>query len=198
MGSHLINLATALIDSQHCQSKPKSPDVTVQASSSKYINLIKVAAAMSDEKATVETVDPAVPHHSEKQHQAKGDLLHEFHEREGYVLDAETGAAGAGVKVAKDGRTRLIPQPSDDPDDPLNWSWRKKHTVLFVISLASFLPDYGSATGAVTLIPQAAQWGMTPDEVNHSQAGNVFMLGVGGIFGRSQATTVWKALAWGC
>lgn len=24
---------------------------------------------------------------------------------------------------------------------------------------------------------------MTPDEVNHSQAGNVFMLGAGGIFG---------------
>lgn len=24
---------------------------------------------------------------------------------------------------------------------------------------------------------------MTPDEVNHSQSGNVFMLGVGGIFG---------------
>jgi len=24
---------------------------------------------------------------------------------------------------------------------------------------------------------------MTPDEVNHSQAGNVFMLGVGGIVG---------------
>lgn len=24
---------------------------------------------------------------------------------------------------------------------------------------------------------------MTPDEVNHSQAGNVFMLGSGGIFG---------------
>lgn len=24
---------------------------------------------------------------------------------------------------------------------------------------------------------------MTPDEVNHSQSGNVFMLGAGGIFG---------------
>ena len=28
----------------------------------------------------------------------------------------------------------------------------------------------------------AREWGMTPDEVNHSQAGNVFMLGAGGIF----------------
>jgi len=27
-------------------------------------------------------------------------------------------------------------------------------------------------------------WHMTPDEVNHSQAGNVFMLGAGGIFSK--------------
>ena len=26
------------------------------------------------------------------------------------------------------------------------------------------------------------EWGMSPDEVNHSQAGNVFMLGAAGIF----------------
>ena len=28
---------------------------------------------------------------------------------------------------------------------------------------------------------------MTPDEVNHSQAGNVIMLGIGGIFGMWEA-----------
>ena len=31
------------------------------------------------------------------------------------------------LKLAKDGRTVLIPQPSDDLDDPLKWSWKKKH-----------------------------------------------------------------------
>lgn len=107
--------------------------------------------------------------------------IHEFRENEGYVLDAESD--GSGLKLAKDGHTRLIPQPSDDPRDPLNWSWNKKHMILFIVAATAFLPDYGSATGAVTLIPQAAEWGMTPNEVNHSQAGNVFMLGAGGIFG---------------
>jgi len=48
--------------------------------------------------------------------------------------------------------------------------------------MAAFLPDYGSATGAVTLLPQAAMWNMSPDTVNHSQVGNVFMLGAGGVF----------------
>lgn len=85
--------------------------------------------------------------------------LHEFRENEGYVLDdSDEGAAHAdsGLKYAADGRTRLIPQPSDDPNDPLNWSHYKKHAILFVIAAAAFLPDYGSATGAVTLELQAA------------------------------------------
>lgn len=47
------------------------------------------------------------------------DNLHEFRENEGYVIDDSEG--GEGIKYAKDGHTRLIPQPSDDPQDPLNW-----------------------------------------------------------------------------
>lgn len=35
------------------------------------------------------------------------------------------------AKLAKDGFTILIPQPSDDPDDPLNWSWTKKHVRVY-------------------------------------------------------------------
>jgi MFS family permease len=118
----------------------------------------------------------------------KARRIHEFREDEGYVVDIDTseeaitGSGHGVVKLAKDGHTVLIPQPSDDiVNDPLNWSWAKKHVILFVVSIVSFLPDYGSATGAVTLIPQAAEWNTTPDYVNHSQAGNVFMLGAGGV-----------------
>jgi hypothetical protein len=89
---------------------------------------------------------------------SRAERVHEFHESEGYIIDIsiEDGAKASGLKLAKDGHTVLIPQPSDDRNDPLNWSWAKKHLVLFVVSFVSFLPDYGSATGAVTLIPQAA------------------------------------------
>ncbi|KAL8659274.1 MAG: hypothetical protein Q9202_007192, partial [Teloschistes flavicans] len=85
------------------------------------------------------------------------------------------------LKTSGDGRI-LYPQPSDDPNDPLNWSWAKKHCILFIISATSFLPDYGSATGAVTLIPQSVEWHMSEDSVNHSTVGNLFMIGAGGIF----------------
>ncbi|ERS98813.1 Major Facilitator Superfamily protein [Sporothrix schenckii 1099-18] len=120
---------------------------------------------------------------SQKQHREATTNLHEYAESEGYVIDAsDDGDASAALKRAPDGRTILIPQPSDDPKDPLNWSWTTKHITLLIIACTAFLPDYGSATGAVTLIAQAEEWDMTQDEVNHSQAGNVFMLGAGGIF----------------
>jgi hypothetical protein len=86
------------------------------------------------------------------------ERIHEFHEAEGYIIDitADDAIKTSALKLAKDGRTVLIPQPSDDKNDPLNWSWARKHLILFVVAFVSFLPDYGSATGAVTLIPQAA------------------------------------------
>ncbi|KAF9892637.1 hypothetical protein FE257_001039 [Aspergillus nanangensis] len=107
--------------------------------------------------------------------------LDELGEREGYVLDTSV-AQNDHLKTTEDGKTVLIPQPSDSPNDPLNWSSFRKHLILIIVSVTAFLPDYGSATGAVTLIPQAAEWSMTEDAVNHSQVGNVFMLGAGGPF----------------
>lgn len=75
---------------------------------------------------------------------------------EGKVYLTSSAAQTAGVKFAKDGHTILVPQPSNDPNDPLNWSSFKKHLILSIVCFASFLPEYGSATGAVTLQLQAA------------------------------------------
>lgn len=76
----------------------------------------------------------------------------------GYVIDTKgivDDGSDTQLRTASDGHTVLIPQPTDDPNDPLNWSSRKKHTILFVISVLAALPDFGSSLGAVTLIPQA-------------------------------------------
>lgn len=83
------------------------------------------------------------------------DNIHAHSETEGYLVEAESKGA-EGLKLAKDGHTVLIPQPSDDPLDPLNWSTVRKHVILLIVSMSAFLPDYGSATGAVTLLPQSA------------------------------------------
>jgi hypothetical protein len=69
--------------------------------------------------------------------------LDQIGEREGYVLDASLGhAVTRHLKTTKDGATILIPQPSDDPNDPLNWSQAKKNVILMVISF----------TGAICLL----------------------------------------------
>jgi len=85
--------------------------------------------------------------------------LDEVGELEGYIVDVSLirdKSLVERLKLAQDNRTVLIPQPSDDPHDPLNWSWWKKHVTLIIVSMTAFLADYGSATGAVALIPQAA------------------------------------------
>ena len=72
-----------------------------------------------------------------------------------HVLDIDQLGEVGDVKTAPDGHTVLIPQPSSDPNDPLNWSPFKKHIILFVISVVAFMPDFGSSIGVVTLLPQA-------------------------------------------
>lgn len=74
----------------------------------------------------------------------------------GYVLDVnEIGAEGQGLQTAHDGKTVLIPQPSSDPNDPLNWSGLKKHVTLLIIAVVAFTSDFGSSIGIVALLPQA-------------------------------------------
>ena len=71
-----------------------------------------------------------------------------------HMLDAAQ-LADPNLKTTPDGRTILIPQPSSDPHDPLNWSYVKKHVILVIISVVSFVPDFGSSMGVITLLPQS-------------------------------------------
>jgi hypothetical protein len=98
-------------------------------------------------------MDPEKPDFSQREDLGKPDL-EEIGEREGYVLNDVSLAHERGLKTTADGQIILIPQPSDSPNDPLNWTPFHKHLVLIIISCTAFLPDYGSATGAVTLTPQ--------------------------------------------
>lgn len=74
--------------------------------------------------------------------------------KQGYVLDASQYES-SNIKTAADGRTVLIPQPSNDVEESLNWPQRKKITVLIVISTISWLPEFGSALGIPAIIPQS-------------------------------------------
>lgn len=82
-----------------------------------------------------------------------------------YRVDSkEGGSSGTDVKevrTTKHGKTALIPQPSDDPLDPLNWSWSKKHTVLIALTFSALLTDWGMTRGTTLFEAQAETWNMT-------------------------------------
>lgn len=75
----------------------------------------------TDKQEPITTVLPSSQHGS-------------FSAEEDGILKAESDH-----KLAKDGKTVLLPQPSDDPNDPLNWSWLKKHAVLLALIPGCFL-----------------------------------------------------------
>jgi hypothetical protein len=101
-------------------------------------------------------------------------------ETDGYVLDEaklrEKFGLAPDVPLKKSARGDvLIPQPTDDPEDPLNWSRWKKAAILLVIGVNAATSDYSAATGASALIPQAQHWRIDPNKVNHATAGMTFM-----------------------
>ncbi|OBT70406.1 hypothetical protein VE03_00216 [Pseudogymnoascus sp. 23342-1-I1] len=51
---------------------------------------------------------------------------------------ATSSVSSSSLKTTKNG-ILLVPQPTDDPDEPRNWSFLKKHAALTVLALDSFL-----------------------------------------------------------
>jgi hypothetical protein len=125
---------------------------------------------------------------AEKAHQEKHDQAISVQpESNHYGVDSDvvlldTGAAHlesgqlGDIKLAKDGHTVLIPQPTSDPNDPLNWSWKRKHLMLAVVSMTAFLGDYGSGAGIPLIVLQGEEWGLSPAKVNEAGNLNVLML----------------------
>jgi hypothetical protein len=110
-----------------------------------------------DSNTRKEGLDFEHVHIADDQHleTAQNQLVQQLEGENGYRIDPKLFAETAGLKLSSDGRNVLILQPNDDPNNPLNGSHGKRALILGIITAASFLPYYGSATGAVTLIPQS-------------------------------------------
>lgn len=53
--------------------------------------------------------------------------------------NSESQTAGLKHGTGRNAHIVLVPQPSDDPNDPLNWPYRKKHTVLGITCFGAIL-----------------------------------------------------------
>ncbi|PPQ93752.1 hypothetical protein CVT25_008132 [Psilocybe cyanescens] len=82
------------------------------------------------------------------------------------------------LKLTKDGKYVLWPQPTDDPEDPQNWSSRKKNLQLFIVILASIIPDFDNGIGIASLFPLSRQYHTTTGVINNiSSNWSIFLVG---------------------
>ncbi|OBZ77899.1 hypothetical protein A0H81_02051 [Grifola frondosa] len=86
------------------------------------------------------------------------------------------------LKLSRDGTKVLWPQPSDDPEDPQNWSDFRKNIQLFIVTLAAIVPDFDSAIGIPDVFALAAQYDTTTGVINNLTTNwSIFLLGWGGL-----------------
>ncbi|KAJ7255229.1 major facilitator superfamily domain-containing protein [Mycena rebaudengoi] len=91
-------------------------------------------------------------------------------------------AVAARLKLTPDGTKVLWPQPTDSPDDPQNWSERRKSLLLIIITLAAIVPDFDSGIGIAAIFKLAEQYGTTPNQINNMTSNwSIFLLGWGGV-----------------
>ncbi|EXJ75012.1 uncharacterized protein A1O5_01708 [Cladophialophora psammophila CBS 110553] len=138
--------------------------------------------------STVEVWDELPNLHHSRQPAHVEETTRDDHPRNGAILldvGAKCDAEGfqRTIRLAKDGHTVLVPQPSDDAQDPLNWPNSKKQCMLITLAVAAFMADFQATSGVPCLIPQAAEWHITPNQVNYSGNLNIIMAGIGGILG---------------
>jgi len=72
----------------------------------------------------------------------------------------------SNLKRAKDGIIILVPQPSDDPDDPLNWPLWRRDMITFFLCLMSIIAATVSplmAANTITLLTYYASHGVQVD-----------------------------------
>ncbi|KAJ7154703.1 major facilitator superfamily domain-containing protein [Mycena filopes] len=91
-------------------------------------------------------------------------------------------AVASRLKLSRDGTKVLWPQPTDSPDDPQNWSDRRKSMLLIIITLAAIVPDFDSGIGIAAIFKLALQYNTTPNEINNLTSNwSIFLLGWGGL-----------------
>ncbi|KAJ5093761.1 major facilitator superfamily domain-containing protein [Penicillium angulare] len=97
----------------------------------------------------------------------------------------------------------LVPQPSDDPNDPLNWPQHKKYTILAILSVTAFSGLASSLANQLGLEAQAELYGKSLTELSYTvsaavagiAAGPLFIVPLAHVFGRA-SVIFWTLL--GC
>ncbi|KZV68357.1 MFS general substrate transporter [Peniophora sp. CONT] len=157
--------------------------------SSESVSIESKAEEVRLEYAEVDEKRPLPVAVYEMEHGSLIDLYAYHEQRAGSLaIDPEEAKAEFGaivaekLKLSPDGTKVLWPQPTDDPEDPQNWSTRRKTIQMIVITLAAIVPDFQNGVGTACLFPLVRQFNTTTGEINDlTNNWSVFLLGWGSI-----------------
>ncbi|THU91413.1 MFS general substrate transporter [Dendrothele bispora CBS 962.96] len=144
-----------------------------------------------DFKGSTSRIEETLTPNTEKDAQYANVDSMTFHERfKGRVILDPGEAAiefgerfAARLKTTDDGKTILWPQPTEDPLDPQNWSGRKKALHVFIITLATAVPNFDSGIGIASVFELAEQYNTSTGHINNLTSNwSVFLLAWGGFF----------------
>ncbi|MCJ1311613.1 hypothetical protein MMC25_005286 [Agyrium rufum] len=142
------------------------------------------------------------------------DMSRDEEKSAGEVVTHEYQRGHSTLKASKGGVV-LIPQPSDDPRDPLNWPNRKKYLMLFALCFAGFAAATAPVAHQTAYFVIAESLEKTPTQLSYSissavagiLAGPVLIAPLARLIGRSSlifwcllgtfATQIWAAEASG-
>jgi len=104
------------------------------------------------------------------------------------VAHTEDVTAGLKHGTGRNAHIILAPQPSEDPNDPLNWSWIKKEYILWILLFGSIL---NAATNGPFL---NASYVVISQDVNHSLNEVVLVSGYN-LLAAGASGPIWCALS---
>ncbi|KAH6645112.1 polyamine transporter [Truncatella angustata] len=87
-----------------------------------------------------------------------------------------------GEKPGISARSDLIPQPTNDPNDPLNWPTREKYATYLTISFFTLLSTINSSNFSVAISPVSKEFGVTTTQAGYLVCFNVLAIGLGNLF----------------
>ncbi|KIW28977.1 uncharacterized protein PV07_04828 [Cladophialophora immunda] len=74
----------------------------------------------------------------------------------------------------------VLPRPSNDPNDPLNWSWWEKHLALSVVAAQTFQGGFDAGSASAGLIQQSAIYQVSVSRMLQATSAFALLMAFGG------------------
>lgn len=116
-----------------------------------------MAKDLKNAQAMTEDSPPASPEDSPTIPGEKSDV----------VVRRDAANPDDGTSQASSEGVCLIPEPSSDPNDPLNWSWKRKSLVAMVVYICVFTGFCAPFNGQIQLVQQAALYSKTTVQISY-------------------------------